>query len=133
MSTLTLAILFALVGIGLGTPGVVVAWLMRRQQRQVEALVRELQQLRGSQDAMISGAAGMDRRVGRVEQGIQELQKQLDYLEDTQRTARPYDEAIRLVRQGATGQRLMDELGLSRSEADLLIMLHGAPESGAGH
>ena len=54
-------------------------------------------------------------------------------MEERQRIARPYDEAIRLVRQGATAQRLVEELGLSQGEADLLIILHGRGASGSRH
>jgi hypothetical protein len=38
---------------------------------------------------------------------------------------RPYGEAIQMVHQGAAKSRLVEELGLSKSEAELLVTLHG--------
>ncbi|KRT58260.1 DUF2802 domain-containing protein, partial [endosymbiont of Ridgeia piscesae] len=36
----------------------------------------------------------------------------------------PYAEAIRLVQQGASAEQLVNELGISGGEADLIVMLH---------
>jgi hypothetical protein len=43
---------------------------------------------------------------------------------------RPYGEAIQMVHKGAGVARLVDDLGLSRSEAELLVMLHGVKKAG---
>jgi hypothetical protein len=104
--------------------------LRRGQRRDRDALGQELRQLQGIVSALVAGAAGADRRAERWEQRQSDLRQRLDDLEERQRASRPYDEAIRLVRQGATGQRLVQELGLSPGEADLLIRLHGHRESG---
>ena len=38
---------------------------------------------------------------------------------------RPYGEAIQMIHKGATAASLGERLGLSRSEAELMVMLHG--------
>jgi hypothetical protein len=124
MSALDLGIVLLLIVSFLGAFAVVGWFLLQRQRRETEQLTLKVRQLQGSVTAVIAGAAGMDRRTARTEQRVLELQRIVDDLQQSRNTTRPYDEAIRLVRQGAGSDRLVQELGLSRSEADLLIMLH---------
>jgi hypothetical protein len=44
---------------------------------------------------------------------------------------RLYERAIRMARQGARADALMDACGLSRAEAELVVRLHAAPELSA--
>ena len=37
----------------------------------------------------------------------------------------PYSDAIRMVQEGASADKLIQELGISRDAADLIIMMHG--------
>jgi hypothetical protein len=53
------------------------------------------------------------------------LGQRIDILESRQPTHGSYDDAIRLVRQGAAAGRLVEELGLSAMEAELIAQLHG--------
>jgi N-glycosylase/DNA lyase len=112
--------LLAVIGGGLG-------WMFLRQRRETEALAREVKNLQGAVNAMLAGASGVDRRIAAAEQRLHELRRAYEDLQEVQNVSRPYDDAIRLVRQGATAQRLVEELGLTRSEAELLITLHGTP------
>ena len=63
---------------------------------------------------------------------IGEASRQLDAVFQRQEQieltpSRPlYEDAVALVRQGASTERLMDACGLSRGEADLVRSLHGA-------
>jgi hypothetical protein len=111
-------VLLAVLGGGLG-------WMYLRQRRETENLARELKSLQTAVNAMLAGASGVDRRIGSTEQRIHDLQRLYEDMQELQSVARPYDEAIRLVRQGANAQRLVEELGVTRSEAELLITLHG--------
>jgi hypothetical protein len=137
-------ILIGVLTLALSAGGILVAWLLWRQQRHNQALAKGLVELQGALDNAVQGATQQERRIERLEErqrGLEQrldkglgprvlsLQQQLEELAGNQRAARPYDEAIRLVRQGAKAERLMEELGLSSSEADLLIMLHGQGKS----
>ena len=67
----------------------------------------------------------MDRRVHRLEQREKALSERQESFEIQQADEQPYGQAIRLVQQGAGVRRLVDELDLSESEADLIVRLHG--------
>jgi uncharacterized coiled-coil protein SlyX len=115
----------------------VVAWvsaasLNRRlgvQQREAEqrcqALEQRLEWLQQSISGLTSGAVGMDRRVQRIEARGKVLAERQETYENQQIDEQPYGQAIRLVHQGASVHRLVDELALSESEADLIVRLHG--------
>lgn len=125
MSAFAQGILFGVFGLVLGVGVGLGGWLLWRQQRRWLELNQGLTRLNVVVGGLGKGTATLERRVGQLEQRVQELRRRLELLEGRQRASRPYDEAIRLVRQGARAQRLVEELGLSPGEAELLIMLHG--------
>ena len=93
-------------------------------------LVRDLDLLRSDFNALCAGAVGVDKRVLRLEQRGRDLQHRQETIEQRQNTSqRPYGEAIHQVQKGADAIRLVEEFGLSRSEADLIVMLHGEREA----
>ncbi|MCW8847661.1 MAG: DUF2802 domain-containing protein [Sedimenticola sp.] len=76
-------------------------------------------------NALCTGAVGVDQRVNNLERTGRDLAHRQESIESQQQD-RPYGEAIQLVQQGANASRLVEELGLSRSEADLVVMLHSS-------
>jgi hypothetical protein len=126
MTALDYALVLGILGLALGGLGFFLLRQLGRLQGEIRTLEQRLRQLDAGLTAVVAGAGGQDRRVGHTEQRLHDLLRRLEGLEEQQRTSRPYDEAIRLVRQGAGAERLMEELGLSRSEAELLIKLHGS-------
>jgi hypothetical protein len=107
-----------------------------RQEHDMLALKRDLRTLTGNLSAQCNSGAGMNRRLNGIEAEMRQRQEQLEQLQrqETEReyerdqrstNEQPYGEAIYLVHQGAGAQRLMDELGLSRHEAELLCRVHG--------
>lgn len=100
--------------------------LIGRQARELGSMRKELRTLAGNLSAQCSGALGMNKRLVSMEQGLQLVQRQSERQESEQRKAeQPYGEAIHLVHQGAGVRRLMEELGLSRTEAELISRVHG--------
>jgi hypothetical protein len=100
--------------------------LLARQERELVSLRRELRTLTSNLSAQCVSSGGMNLRLNRLEGGLRQFQEQLERREVEQRlTEQPYGEAIHLVHQGAGAQRLVDELGLSRTEADLIHRVHG--------
>ena len=123
MSSLSLALL-VLLGICL----VVVAGVALRQRRLSRRLERAQSQIEALSDnfnALCAGAAGVDQRLLQVEQQGRDLAKRQENLDERQRGGQPYGEAIQKVHQGATAEQLVEEFGLSQSEAELVVMLHG--------
>ena len=86
---------------------------------------RQLELVRQSISGLTAGAVGMDRRMMRLEDREKVLAERQETYENQQADEQPYGQAIRLVHQGAGVNRLVDELELSESEADLLVRLHG--------
>jgi len=105
-------------------------WLSSRRQllllqQQLAESEQQLHFVQQSISGLTAGAVGMDRRMGRLEAGERRLAERQETYENQQSSERPYSHAIRLVRQGAGVARLVEELGLSESEADLIVRLHG--------
>ena len=89
------------------------------------ALEQQLTLQQQSISGLTAGAVGMDRRLRRAEATEKMIADRQETIENQQAAEQPYGHAIRLVQQGATTRRLMEELGLSESEANLLVQLHG--------
>ncbi len=94
-----------------------------------EQLERQLELVRQSISGLTAGTVGMDRRMRRLETREKVLSERQETYEIQQSDDQPYSQAIRLVQQGAASGRLVDELGLSESEADLIVRLHGQRDS----
>lgn len=105
-------------------------YTIRVQRRSLCQAHKRIDALSSNLNALCAGAVGVDQRVTGLEQKSREQQQQLESMASNQQSERPYGEAIHLVHQGATPHRLVEELGLSRSEADLVVMLHGVKKAG---
>lgn len=109
----------------------------RRALRTCAQLHSELAQLEKQQtlqqqsiSGLTAGAIGMDRRLRRAEATEKMISDRQETIENQQAAEQPYGHAIHLVQQGASTRRLMEELGLSESEAGLLVRLHGLRDTG---
>ena len=96
-----------------------------RSQELEERLAHQLELVRQSISGLTAGAVGMDRRMQRLEAREKVLTERQENYEIQQVDDPPYGHAIRLVQQGAGVGRLVDELGLGESEAELIVRLHG--------
>lgn len=92
-------------------------------------LKQELELVRQSISGLTAGAVGVDQRMLRLETREKALSERQETYDNQQSDEQPYGHAIRLVQQGAGVGRLIDELDLSESEADLIVRLHGQRES----
>ena len=106
-------------------------FLVRKLKSENARLASELDTLRQDFSVLCSGAVGVNKRVLRLEQRGRDLQHRQDNMEHRQKPSqRPYGEAINRVQKGADATHLVEEFGLTRSEADLIVMLHGMREAG---
>jgi len=97
----------------------------RRMAQQLATLTQRLDIFQQSLHGLTAGAAGADKRMFRLEAQERLLSERQDTLENQSAGDQPYAQAINLVKQGAGAQRLMEELQLSESEAELIFRLHG--------
>jgi biopolymer transport protein ExbB/TolQ len=94
-----------------------------------DELQQQLELARQSIRGLTTGAVGVDRRVGKLEARERLLSERQETYEIQQADEQPYGHAIRMVQQGAGVGRLVQELELSESEADLIVRLHGQRDS----
>jgi hypothetical protein len=114
-----------------------VAWIrialiqkrLREERAGFAQLQVELDLVRQSISGLTAGAVGVDRRMQRLEAREKVLSERQETYEIQQSDEQPYGHAIRLVQQGAEVSRLVDELQLSESEAELIVRLHGQRNS----
>ena len=99
--------------------------LDRRRLVQINQLEKSLEIVKQTVGALCASAVGVDRRVNRVERHGRDLEERQESIESQNKSDPPYDDAIRMVKQGADADHLVKKLGLNRSAADLIIMLHG--------
>jgi hypothetical protein len=107
--------------------------VLQRRLAEQTARAAQLQQqmtlLSQSISGLTAGAVGMDRRMRRLQARERLLTERQETYDIQQADDQPYSHAIRLVQQGAATSRLIEELGLGESEAELILRLHGRRET----
>jgi len=105
--------------------------LYNRQRRELEQARRQIESVSANLAALCSGAVGVDKRVARLEKVGRDFRvwQEREQSHDQGQGGNSFGRAIQLVRSGATAGKLVEELGLSRNEADLIVMLHGMKEA----
>ncbi len=83
----------------------------------VKSLQRDLR-------ALTSAAVGMGERVLKVERHQRQLAERQEHMDIFEPANQPYENAIRMVQQGAKAEDLIKNCGLSTSEAELISIMH---------
>jgi hypothetical protein len=96
-----------------------------RLRRAYRSLQGETAALQNELSALCAGAHGMGAHLGRMDQQLQRLGERQDNLEAHDALHREYDRAVKLVRNGAGVEEIMAQCNLLRTEAELLMRLHG--------
>jgi len=73
--------------------------------------------------ALCSASVGAGEHVLRLEQQMQRIVERQNGLEMRSASDRPYNQASQLVNKGANIDELVDTCGLTRGEAELLVMM----------
>lgn len=94
--------------------------LARETRRSVEAVRRETSQL-------TPYALKLGERLTAVEKRLQSLSDRHSRLESRTQPGPDYEQAIRMAQQGASEDEICRTGGLGRSEARLIVAMHGAP------
>jgi len=97
---------------------------VRRQGAVLSQRDQELASLKEEMRALCAGALGLDQRMAAVEQRGRQLKERQEQIELREQGDRPYPQAIRMVQNGAGVDELVSVCGLSRNEADLIVMMH---------
>jgi hypothetical protein len=121
-----LAVVFAMALAALG-------YLYYRARLQIAELaydgsdLRErLKQIEQEIGALCSASMGAGEHVVRLEQQVQRIVERQNQIDMRINLERPYSQASQLVTRGADIEELVETCGLSRGEAELLVMMQRA-------
>jgi hypothetical protein len=84
---------------------------------------QRLKQMEQELGALCSAAAGAGDHLLKLEQKVKRIIERQNLLELRASTDRPYTQASQLVHRGADIEELVDSCGLTRGEAELLVMM----------
>lgn len=101
-------------------------WL--RSRRNMEELERRLTALVSKQQneisAVFDGTFGVGKQVQALARDVRDLRERQQRAEKSDPGELPYNQAMRMVESGADADQLVERCGLSRSEAELVVLLH---------
>jgi chromosome segregation ATPase len=124
-----LALLITLTGLAAVALGYQ-TYALRRAQRGTAALEENLsqlhervQQLEQELGALCSASVGAGEHVVRLEQQVRRIVERQNHLEMRASVEQPYSHASQLVTRGADIDELVETCGLTRGEAELLVMM----------
>ncbi len=109
-----------------------VAWLWKQlqlAQQDSRRLEQQVQRLLEDLGALCHASVGAGDHVVKLEQQIRRVLDRQDQLELRSSNERSYQQAIEMVQRGASVEELIQHCGLTRGEADLIVMLHGMAEA----
>lgn len=100
---------------------------MKRSQKELADILqnaqRRIKQMEQELAALCSAAVGAGDHVVKLEQKVRRIMERQNLLELRASGERPYSQASQLVNRGADIKELVDTCGLTKGEAELLVMM----------
>ena len=100
---------------------------VKRSHKEVAEILQDAQQRVNQMEqelgALCSAAVGAGEHVVKLEQKVKRIIERQNLLELRASSDRPYTQASQLVHRGANIEELVDSCGLTRGEAELLVMM----------
>jgi len=96
----------------------------REDKEQEQRLNQRIEVLENELSAMMDGAFGVASHLQKVETNLKNTTQRQEQMQQRDMGNLPYNEAVRLASKGADVSELVEHCGLSRSEAELVEMLH---------
>ena len=97
---------------------------LQRQLRKSGSSEAKLVSLQNDIRALTAGAAGLGKKLFSLERDSRRVQERQNQVEVHKDDGRPYDQAIRMARNGISADEIMSICDFSRNEAELIIMMH---------
>ncbi|MDH5570525.1 MAG: DUF2802 domain-containing protein [Gammaproteobacteria bacterium] len=94
--------------------------LNNKMRKEAEHMKKIQQDLR----ALVTASIGMGERMLEVERRNRRLADRQDQLDIYDAANQPYEQAIQMAQTGASSDELVNVCGLSKTEADLIKMIH---------
>ena len=99
--------------------------LKHSTDRQLADYQKRLSAMENQLAAVLDGAVGMGDKVRDLSQAVRAARNEQLQISQRDLGNLPFNKAVQLVEQGAGVDTLIRDCGLSRSEADLVVMMHG--------
>ena len=99
-----------------------------RSKRIIGEQLGALQRMQGDMHALCAGAINLGKHVDILEQKMRRLTERQDQLELRDPIEQTYSHAIRLAQKGVAVDELVENCGLARGEAELLLRVHRAQQ-----
>ncbi len=119
---------FDFIAVALASAALAVAVLAAVRINQLQRRIKELEEEWGRMltqfRSLAAGAVGQNQHVSRLEEQMARLRHQLESVASQEGGNAAFSQAIRLARRGAGADQIMETCGLSRMEADLVVLLH---------
>lgn len=99
----------------------------------IDLLSNQLAAIQTDIQGITRSAIGSDQKISSMSKIQKNLSVSIEKLESSLADERPYKTAVDLVKQGASTQRLVNELHLTEGEAQLIHMLHSSEQEESVH
>jgi len=97
---------------------------MRRMQCILDRQESGVQRAQADVRALLTGAAGLGDHLTKLDQQMKRLDERLNELDLRDPVSQSYEHAIKLAKNGADINELIDACGLVRDEAELLMRMY---------
>ena len=94
------------------------------QQRKIRKNADLLQRTQNDLRALITASVGMGERMLEMERRQRRLAERQEQLDIYDAANQPYEQAIRMAQNGSKIEELVDICGLSKTEAELIKIMH---------
>lgn len=101
----------------------------RRQERKLSAMEFRLEALAVDMEALYAGTRSLDQVLANINKRIETNSAHTEIGSGRDVPISGYNSAIRMIRRGATIEDLVENCGVSKSEAQLLYAIHTARKS----
>jgi len=99
-------------------------FVLYRQQRKNHANSDLLKRTQNDLRALINASVGMGERMLEMERRQRRLAERQEQLDIYDAANQPYEQAIRMAQNGSEIEELVDICGLSKTEAELIKIMH---------
>ncbi|MFV8833628.1 DUF2802 domain-containing protein [Aquisalimonas sp.] len=122
---MTLSVLIAMAALVIALTSAAVAVIqVRRAEARLSGLRHERRRVLESVEGLSSGAVAQGERLARLEQELRRLKERLSMLSSRETSSEAFEQAIRMARKGQAADEIADTSGLSKVEADLVVLIH---------
>jgi hypothetical protein len=102
---------------------------VRALQARLEGMERTLQQSTEWYQSLSEGALGQGQHLVQVRQDLDRLKDRIEQIAVSDPAGSAFSHAIRMARRGCPAAEIMETCGLSRVEADLVVLLHRSEQT----